>query len=72
MIGANPTVAGYRAIAERVGTKACLLIFFVAIVMVGYITILLMLDCSALLTTGGVVCAALINNLLNLARIRDS
>ncbi len=73
MIGGNFAVAGYRATAERVGTKAYLLLFFVALVAIGYMTMLLMLDCSALLTTGGAVfCAALINNILNLARTRDS
>jgi len=72
MIGVNIAV-GYRATAQRVKTKAYLLLFFTAVIAAGYMTMLLMVDCSTLLLLGSAfMCAALINNILNLARTRDS
>ena len=72
MIGVNLAI-GYRATAQGVGTKACLLVFFTAVIAAGYMTLQLMVGCSPLLTVGiTVFSAAIINNILNLARTRDS
>lgn len=72
MVGVNMAL-GYRATAQHVETKAYMLVVFAAVIAAGYMTMVLMVDCSTLLIMGSAfMCAALLNNILNLARTRDS
>ena len=72
VFGVNMAVA-YRATAESVRTRAYLLWVSALVIVAAYMALLILVDCSILLTLGSAcLCAASINNILNLARSRDS
>jgi len=72
VVGVNLALA-YRATAESVRTRAYLLWVSGLVIAAAYMALLILVDCSILLTLGSAcLCAASINNILNLARSRDS
>ena len=72
VVGVNLALA-YRATAESVRTRAYQLWVSALIIAAAYMALLILVDCSILLTLGSAcLCAASINNILNLARSRDS